>query len=225
MSTTQKPSEMAAKIAEEMSLLCADRDYQHDRAIGLEKEVGELQRRLNEWWYVFGITDPKKWKDELTREAELNGKGSEREARLMARVIELQAEVARLKANIGCAREQGSTQYCAEVLGRDKRIAELEEALRAKVAELEQHKARLEEEILNEIEDAARLCCHTARQNREHNGIAAGSLITDSGAISSNAANLRRLAEAKRFRIVSDFGRMVIGYWPENDPNRSNELT
>jgi len=98
-------------------------------------------------------------------------------------------------------------------------------ALRAKVAELEQDKARLEEEILNEIEDAARLCCHTARQNREHNGIAAGSLITDSGAISSNAANLRRLAEAKRFRIVRDFGRMVIGYWPENDPNRSNELT
>lgn len=44
-------------------------------------------------------------------------------------VADLQAEVARLKANIGCAREQRSTQYCAEVQGRDKRIAELEQSL------------------------------------------------------------------------------------------------
>lgn len=93
------------------------------------------------------------------------------------------------------------------------------------IAELEQDKARLESEVLDAIEDAARGACHTAKQNREHNGIAAGSLITDSGAISANAENLRRLAEAKRFRIIRDFGRMVIGYWPENDPNRSKELT
>jgi len=46
-------------------------------------------------------------------------------------LAEAQAEIARLKANIGCAREQGSTQYCAEVLGRDKRIAELEEECRS----------------------------------------------------------------------------------------------
>lgn len=44
-------------------------------------------------------------------------------------VADLQAEIARLKANIGCAREQLSTQYCAEVHGRDKRIAELEQSL------------------------------------------------------------------------------------------------
>lgn len=45
------------------------------------------------------------------------------------RANRLEVELSRLKANIGCAREQGSTQYCAEVLGRDKRIAELEQLL------------------------------------------------------------------------------------------------
>lgn len=45
------------------------------------------------------------------------------------RELELEAEIARLKASIGCARNQKSTQFCAEVLGRDKRIAELKEAL------------------------------------------------------------------------------------------------
>jgi hypothetical protein len=98
-------------------------------------------------------------------------------------------------------------------------------AIAPAVAERDKRIAELEEEILNEIEDAARGACHTAKQEREHNGIAAGSLITDSGAISANAENLRRLAEAERFRIIRDFGRMVIGYWPENDPNRSKELT
>lgn len=89
-----------ALVVAHMDLVCAERNYAHNRATALEKQVAELQ-----------------------------------------------AEVARLKANVGCAREQRSTQYCAEVLGRDKRIVELERKnnqLRAKVAELEQDKARLE---------------------------------------------------------------------------------
>lgn len=38
-------------------------------------------------------------------------------------------DVAELQ-NKGCARDQTTTQYCAEVIERDKRIAELEAALK-----------------------------------------------------------------------------------------------
>ena len=43
-------------------------------------------------------------------------------------------------------------------------------------------------------------------------------LLTDSYFISANADALELLAEEGRFRIVRSFGRMVVGYWPENDP-------
>lgn len=49
-------------------------------------------------------------------------------------------------------------------------------------------------------------------------GQVAGTLVTDSGAISSRADMLRRLAALGKFRIVGETGRMVVGYWPENDP-------
>lgn len=42
--------------------------------------------------------------------------------------------------------------------------------------------------------------------------------LTDSGAISADADALIFLAEQKRFRIVRGGGRMVVGYWPENEP-------
>ena len=46
---------------------------------------------------------------------------------------------------------------------------------------------------------------------------------TDSGAITANAEALSLLAEHGRFRITGDFGRMVLGYWPDNDPESPND--
>jgi uncharacterized small protein (DUF1192 family) len=42
-----------------------------------------------------------------------------------ARIAELEAEIERLKAG-GCARDQGTTQYCAEAADALRRLAELE---------------------------------------------------------------------------------------------------
>lgn len=55
-----------------------------------------------------------------------------------------------------------------------------------------------------------------------YNGQAAASLVTDSGAIGANGAALAALARAGRFRIIAEGDRMVVGYWPENDPNEAN---
>lgn len=73
-------------------------------------------------------------------------------------------------------------------------------------------------DILDDLETAARQICSTQRAKHDYNGQVAGTLVTDSGAISTAADLLRRLAEAGRFRIVAEGGRMVVGYWPENDP-------
>lgn len=78
---------------------------------------------------------------------------------------------------------------------------------------------RIRAEMLDEVETAARSACCTVRVERDYNGQVAGSLVTDSGAISTNAEWLRSLAAAGRFRIVGETGRMVVGYWPENDPS------
>lgn len=51
------------------------------------------------------------WRDGKARESELTA--------LRARVAELEAG--------GCARDQGTTQYCAEAVALQKRVAELEE--------------------------------------------------------------------------------------------------
>lgn len=75
-------------------------------------------------------------------------------------------------------------------------------------------------DLLDALESMARQHCDTIRVTRDHMGQVAGTNVTDSGAISSNAESLRELAKADppRFRIVAEMGRMVVGYWPEDDP-------
>jgi len=75
-------------------------------------------------------------------------------------------------------------------------------------------------ELLDTLEIMARQHCDTRPQPKDHNGLSAGSLVTDSGALSANAEALETLSEHGRFRIVASGGRMVCGYWPENDPKK-----
>lgn len=82
--------------------------------------------------------------------------------------------------------------------------------------ELERENAAL----LEALEDMARRDCHTGTALRDYNGQVAGTMVTDSGAITVHAIALRRLADADRFRIVAESRRMVVGYWPENDPQK-----
>ena len=70
-------------------------------------------------------------------------------------------------------------------------------------------------ELLDALEDMARQACSTRpMDDPKEPG------ITDSGAITAYADTLQLLHEEKRFRIVRGFGRMVLGYWPENDPRK-----
>ena len=71
---------------------------------------------------------------------------------------------------------------------------------------------------LNQIEAMARERCYTARQIRTYRGDLEFN-ITDSGADQDDADALRVLAEHGRFRVVRERGCMVVGYWPEHDPN------
>jgi hypothetical protein len=75
-------------------------------------------------------------------------------------------------------------------------------------------------EIIAALEDMARQHCHTAKVDRDYNGQVAGTHVTDSGALSANEDALDILARLGRFRIVAAHGRMVVGYWPENDPEK-----
>ena len=98
-----------------------------------------------------------------------------------------------------------------------------ESMLDDRIAELEDENAALQREnaeLLDTIEDLARQHCYTGTALRDHNGQVAGTLVTDSGALTTDAIALRRLAEAGRFRIVAEHGRMVVGYWPENEPRK-----
>ena len=74
--------------------------------------------------------------------------------------------------------------------------------------------------LLDTIEDLARQHCHTSLAWRDYNGQVANTLVTDSGALYVNSIALRRLAKDGKFRIVAEHGRMVVGYWPENDPQK-----
>ena len=74
------------------------------------------------------------------------------------------------------------------------------------------------ESVLDALESMARQNCHTGKVNRDYNGQVAGSLVTDSGALSAEAEALETLATHGRFRIVAGGGRMIVGYWPEHDP-------
>lgn len=75
-----------------------------------------------------------------------------------------------------------------------------------------------ENELLDMLEDMARQHCFTS-EVRTYHGVPEVN-VTDSGGISTDAAALRTLAKNGRFRIVRECGRMVIGYWPENEPNQ-----
>ena len=85
-----------------------------------------------------------------------------------------------------------------------------------RIAELERANA----ELLTVLQILARHSCHTGRAERDYNGQVAGTEVTDSGGIAANALALCRMAEAECFRIVAESGRMVVGYWPENDPQK-----
>jgi uncharacterized protein (UPF0147 family) len=78
----------------------------------------------------------------------------------------------------------------------------------------------LEKEALDNLETAARALCFSQKVERDYNGQVAGTVATDSGGTSTGADLLLRLADAGRFRIVAESGRMVVGYWPENDPEK-----
>jgi BMFP domain-containing protein YqiC len=54
-----------------------------------------------------------------------------------AEIDTLRARVAALEAG-GCARDQGTTQYCAEAVALQKRVAELEGALEQALSEYDQ---------------------------------------------------------------------------------------
>lgn len=88
--------------------------------------------------------------------------------------------------------------------------------LQARVAELEQENAKL----LELVEGVARQHCYTHTVDRDYNEQVAGTLVTDSSALTADSIALRRLANAGRFRVVAEHGRMVVGYWPENDPQK-----
>jgi hypothetical protein len=77
---------------------------------------------------------------------------------------------------------------------------------------------RQRNETLDVVEAIARQQCHTNKVENDYNGQVAGTLVTDSGAMSDHAEALELLAKYFRFRIVAGGGRMVVGYWPENDP-------
>jgi hypothetical protein len=72
--------------------------------------------------------------------------------------------------------------------------------------------------LLESLEDMARQHCHTEREDHPE-----FPRRTDSGALSANAEALEILHEHKRFRCTVSFGRMVLGYWPENDPQARPE--
>lgn len=73
------------------------------------------------------------------------------------------------------------------------------------------------EEAMQCLEDMARQHCHCDKRES-----ADEPLITDSGAITANAEALELLEKYGKFRIARGIGRMVLGYWPENDPEKKS---
>ena len=66
-------------------------------------------------------------------------------------------------------------------------------------------------EILDALEDMARQHCYT--DNYSH--------ATNSQALSANADALLVLSKHGRFRITTERGRAVAGFWPEHDPQEA----
>lgn len=75
-------------------------------------------------------------------------------------------------------------------------------------------------DYLDDLEEMARQHCYTNKHWKTYQGKDEIN-ITDSGGLSSDASALRVLAENNRFRIEREYNRMVVGYWPENDPLKS----
>jgi hypothetical protein len=92
----------------------------------------------------------------------------------------------------------------------------------AYVHQLERENAELRDQLFESYEETARAECYTDPNARTYQGVPEIN-ITDSGAMSRHAHLLRQLASAGRFRIVREFGRMVVGYWPEHDPLKNNK--
>lgn len=109
--------------------------------------------------------------------------------------------------------------YAAFIEPHLSELAARAEQAEARVQEVEAELAAAQKEILDEIEGAARQGCASNTVERDWKGQVAGTVVTTSGAISTYAEQLRRLSAAGRFHIVSEFGRMVVGYWPENKPS------
>lgn len=101
-------------------------------------------------------------------------------------------------------------------------LAGLGNACKAAAEAGEEEKAALDQKaMLDPIEELVRQNCITRTVDRDYNGQVAGSMVTDSGAISEHADALRTLAKHGRFRIVAEGARMVVGYWPEHDPHKT----
>lgn len=90
----------------------------------------------------------------------------------------------------------------------------MSKAIRDAAAEIEQARDRQDNsatELLDLLQDMARQHCYTELPDASEPG------LTDSGALSVNADVLTLLAAHGRFRVVRRAGRMVCGYWPEDD--------
>jgi len=74
------------------------------------------------------------------------------------------------------------------------------------------------DDLLDDLERMAREHCHTEKERTYHGMLEFN--VTDSGGITANAEALRKLARHGRFRIIREYMRMVVGYWPENDPTK-----
>lgn len=74
-------------------------------------------------------------------------------------------------------------------------------------SELDPFQEAIRDFALTYLEEGARSACHTSDKG-----------ITDSGGLSDRASMLRALAAGGRFHVVRQYGRMVVGYWPENLP-------
>lgn len=75
------------------------------------------------------------------------------------------------------------------------------------------------EDYLEDLENMARQHCFTDKKMKTYQGVPEIN-ITDSGGLSTDAEALRTLAEHGRFRIVREHGRIVVGFWPENEPEK-----
>ena len=76
----------------------------------------------------------------------------------------------------------------------------------------------MNDNLLEDLESMARQHCCTMKECTYQGQVQRN--ITDSGALSADADALRALAANGRFRIIREYGRMVVGYWPENDPEK-----